>query len=95
MSIGAFTGAVKDRAGQFEAADGGTLFLDEVGEIPLDLQSKFLRVLQEQQYERVGEERTRKVDVRIIAATHRELKKRSGNRALSARSLLPTQRFSA
>jgi len=72
---GAFTGAVKDRAGRFEAADGGTLFLDEVGEIPVDLQSKFLRVLQEQQYERVGEERTRKVDVRIIAATNRDLKK--------------------
>ena len=72
---GAFTGAVKDRAGRFEAADGGTLFLDEVGEISLDLQSKFLRVLQDQQYERVGEERTRKVDVRIIAATNRDLKK--------------------
>jgi PAS domain S-box-containing protein len=71
---GAFTGAVKDRAGRFEAADGGTLFLDEVGEIPLDLQSKFLRVLQEQQYERVGEEHTRQVDIRVIAATNKELK---------------------
>jgi len=70
---GAFTGALKDRAGRFEAADQGTLFLDEVGEIPWDLQSKFLRVLQEKQYERVGEERTRTVDVRIIAATNREL----------------------
>ena len=72
---GAFTGAIKDRAGRFEAADGGTLLLDEVGEIPFTLQSKFLRVLQEKQYERVGEERTRTVDVRIIAATNRDLKK--------------------
>jgi transcriptional regulator with GAF, ATPase, and Fis domain len=70
---GAFTGALKDRAGRFEVAQGGTLFLDEVGEIPWDLQSKFLRVLQEHQYERVGEEKTRAVDVRIIAATNRDL----------------------
>jgi transcriptional regulator with GAF, ATPase, and Fis domain len=72
---GAFTGAVKDRAGRFEAADGGTLLLDEVGEIPFALQSKFLRVLQEKQYERVGEERTRTINVRIIAATNRDLKR--------------------
>ena len=72
---GAYSGAVRDRAGRFEAADGGTLFLDEVGEIPLDLQSKLLRVLQDGQYERVGEEVTRQVDVRIIAATNRNLKK--------------------
>ncbi len=71
---GAFTGAVKDRTGRFELADGGTLFLDEVGEIPLELQSKLLRVLQEGQFERVGEERTRNVNVRIVAATNRNLK---------------------
>jgi len=70
---GAFTGAIKDRAGRFEAADGGTLLLDEVGEIPVELQSKFLRVLQEQQCERVGEEKTRTVNVRIIAASNRNL----------------------
>jgi transcriptional regulator with GAF, ATPase, and Fis domain len=72
---GAFTGAVADRAGRFQAADGGTLFLDEVGEIPLALQGKLLRVLQEGSYERIGEEVTRQVDVRIIAATNRDLKK--------------------
>jgi hydrogenase-4 transcriptional activator len=70
---GAFTGAVKDRIGRFEAADGGTIFLDEIGEIPLDLQSKLLRILQEGEYERLGEDKTRKVDVRIIAATNKQL----------------------
>ena len=72
---GSFTGAVKDRAGRFETAGGGTIFLDEVGEIPLDIQSKLLRVLQEKRYERVGDDRTRHANVRIIAATNRDLKK--------------------
>ena len=71
---GAFTGAVRERAGRFELADGGTLFLDEVGEIPLDLQSKLLRVLQEGEFERIGDDRTRKVRVRLIAATNRDLR---------------------
>ena len=71
---GAFTGAVRDRAGRFEAAAGGTLFLDEVGEIPLELQGKLLRVLQEKTYERIGEATSRSADVRIVAATNRDLK---------------------
>jgi PAS domain S-box-containing protein len=70
---GAFTGAIKDRIGRFELAQGGTLFLDEVGEIPLDLQAKLLRVIQEGQFERIGEDRTRTVDVRLICATNRDL----------------------
>lgn len=70
---GAFTGATRDRIGRFQLAHGGTLFLDEVGEIPIELQSKLLRVIQEGRFEAVGDERTREVDVRIIAATNRNL----------------------
>ncbi len=70
---GAFTGAYRDRVGRFQLADGGTLFLDEISEIPLALQSKLLRVLQESQYERVGDDTTLSVDVRVIAATNRNL----------------------
>jgi formate hydrogenlyase transcriptional activator len=70
---GAFTGAVSQKAGRFELAHGGTLFLDEIGEIPLDLQPKLLRVLQDQEFERLGGTRTLKVDARVVAATNRNL----------------------
>ena len=71
---GSFTGAIKDRAGRIETAEGGTLFLDEIGELPLDMQSKLLRFLQERRYERIGDDRTRHADVRIVGATNRDLK---------------------
>lgn len=73
MERGAFTGANVSRAGKFERADGGTLFLDEVGELPLPAQAKLLRVLQEGEIERLGDERTRKVNVRLVAATNVDL----------------------
>jgi transcriptional regulator with GAF, ATPase, and Fis domain len=71
---GRLTGALKDRPGRFETAEGGTLFLDEIGEIPLEMQGKLLRVLQEKRYEAVGEDHTRVANVRIVAATNRDLK---------------------
>src|SRR6201987_4895128 len=71
---GAFTGAIMRKAGRFEVADKGTLFLDEVGDIPLGVQPKLLRVLQEHEFERLGSTRTQQVDVRVVAATHRDLK---------------------
>jgi transcriptional regulator with GAF, ATPase, and Fis domain len=74
IAKGAFTGALNDRVGRFQVADEGTLFLDEIAEIPMLLQGKLLRVLQEGEFERVGEDRTRRVDVRIIAATNRNLR---------------------
>jgi transcriptional regulator with GAF, ATPase, and Fis domain len=70
---GAFTGAIAQKMGRFELADQGTLFLDEIGDIPLALQPKLLRVLQEQEFERLGSGRTHKVNVRLVAATHRDL----------------------
>ena len=73
----AFTGAHSTKVGRFELADGGTIFLDEIGELPLDVQSKLLRVLQEQEFERVGSSRTRRIDIRIIAATSRNLERLS------------------
>lgn len=78
---GAFTGAVKGRVGRIEAADGGTLFLDEIGEMPLDLQSKLLRFVECGELQRVGDNETAKVDVRIIAATHRPLAQQAANGA--------------
>lgn len=72
---GSFTGATRDRAGRFQMANGGTLFLDEIGELPVELQAKLLRVLQEGAFEPVGSDRTVKVDVRIVAATHVDLEK--------------------
>jgi len=71
---GAFTGAIKDKTGKFESADGGTIFLDEIGEMPMALQSKLLRVIQDKEFEKVGDTKTVKVDVRVIAATNRNLK---------------------
>lgn len=73
---GAFTGAVKDHWGKARAAEGGTLFLDEIGDLPLEIQPKLLRLLQEREYERLGENVTRRADVRVIAASNRDLKKR-------------------
>ena len=73
---GAFTGAVKDRWGKVKAAEGGTLFLDEIGDLPMEIQPKLLRLLQEKEYERLGENITRQAELRVIAATNRDLKKR-------------------
>jgi len=72
---GAFTGALQRRAGRFEAADGGTIFLDEIGELPMETQIALLGVLQERQFERIGSTESLKVDVRVVAATNRDLRR--------------------
>jgi formate hydrogenlyase transcriptional activator len=89
---GAFTGAVAQRTGRFELADKGTLFLDEVGDIPLGLQPKLLRVLQEQELERLGSTRTFRVDVRLVAATNRDLAEMVEANEFRG-DLLPVERF--
>ena len=89
---GAFTGADKQRVGRFEQADGGTLFLDEIGDMSANTQAKILRVLQEHEFERLGGTRTLRVDVRLIAATNRNLPQMVAERALPRRPLLPPQR---
>ena len=89
---GAFTGAVNAKPGRFELADGGTLFLDEIGEMSVEMQVKFLRVLQDRSFERVGGLRNIKVDVRLITATNRDLELDVKEGQVSRRSLLPIKR---
>ena len=91
---GAFTGAVGMRQGRFELADGGTIFLDEIGDLPPEIQVKFLRVLQEGEFERVGSSRSKQVDVRVIAATHHEPRGGGRRGALPGRPVLPLERLS-
>ena len=90
---GAFTGAIAQKVGRFELADHGTLFLDEVGDIPAPLQPKLLRVLQEQEFERLGSTRTQRVDVRLVAATNRDLEGMVERGAVPRRPLLPPERL--
>jgi len=89
---GAFTGAVADRPGRFELAGKGTLFLDEIAEIPLDIQAKLLRVLQERTFERVGDAKTMQLEARVIAATHRDLAQMVAKGTFRRGPLLPPPR---
>ena len=90
---GAFSGAVDNKRGLVELADGGTAFFDEIGDLPLEMQVKLLRLLQEGEFRAVGSLQWRKVDLRIIAATHRNLQRRSGRGPLPPGSLLPPERL--
>ena len=90
---GAFTGALIQRKGRFELADGGSLFLDEIGDISLELQPKLLRAIQEQEFERLGSSRTIQVNVRLIAATHRDLRAMIRGREVPRGSFLSIQRL--
>ena len=90
---GAFTGALARQIGRFELADHSTIFLDEIGDLPPDVQVKLLRVLEERQIERLGSPKSLPVNVRIIAATHRNLEKRIAEEAFRAGSVLPSQRL--
>ena len=89
---GAFTGAFQNRIGRFEQAQGGTLFLDEIGELPLDLQTKLLRVLQEREVQRLGSSETIKVDIRVVAATNCDLRAADRAGQIPRGSLLPPER---
>ena len=91
---GAYTGALSRQAGRFELADGSTIFLDEIGDLPLDVQVKLLRVLEDKQVERLGSSKATKINTRIIAATHRDLEKRIRGRRVSRGSVLQAERLS-
>ena len=91
---GAFTGAWAQTKGRFQMADGGTLFLDEIGDMPLELQPKLLRVLQEREFERLGSAQTVRVNVRVVAATNQDLGRTRDQEAVSGRPVLPVERNS-